>query len=79
MTVTATGPPAYDASTLQEVHVSQSAYWFCIGMLCVIGSAITAVGEWRTYRRSGRRAHVWGACSMVLLGLVVASFGLVAH
>ncbi|WP_156818949.1 hypothetical protein [Sphingomonas sp. Mn802worker] len=59
--------------------MSQSTYWFAVGMLCVIGSAITAFGEWRTYRRSRQNSHLWGACSMLLLGLLVASFGLVAH
>ena len=52
----------------------QSTFWLAILLIGVIAGAAAAIGEWRIYRRSDQRRHLWGACGSLALTLLLASY-----
>jgi len=49
-------------------------FWLTILLIGVIAGATAAIGEWRIYRRSSERRHLWGAVGSMVSALLLASY-----
>jgi hypothetical protein len=47
--------------------------WLIVLVFGAIASAAAAIGEWRVARRTGQRAHLWGAATSLMLALILTS------
>jgi hypothetical protein len=52
----------------------QSTFWLIVLLIGVIAGAAVAIGEWRVYRRSRDRRHLWGAVGSLFSALLLASY-----
>ncbi len=52
----------------------QSTFSPAILLIGVIAGVIAVIGEWRTYRISGERENLWGACGSLALTLLLVSY-----
>jgi hypothetical protein len=52
----------------------RSTFWLIVLLIGVIAGATAAIGEWRVYRRSGQRGHLWGAVGSLISALLLASY-----
>ena len=57
----------------------QSKSLLVILLIGVVAGAAAAIGEWRTYRHSGRRGHLWGATTSLALTLLLTSYLISPH
>jgi uncharacterized membrane protein len=48
--------------------------WSAVLTLGVIAGVTATIGEWRIYRRSCKREHLWGAIGSLILTLMLASY-----
>lgn len=61
---------ALAASTVRTYY----GIWPVVLLIGVIAGATAAIGEWRIYRRSGQRGHLWGAVGSLISALLLASY-----
>jgi hypothetical protein len=54
--------------------IMHTMFWPAVLLLGTVASLVAAVGEWRIYRRSGERGHLWGACGSLILSLLLALY-----